>query len=68
MDKAMAGPKKSRAKGRKIGRNKAFCEAYRRTGEHEKSHAKRILKHLKRYGGGDLIAKHALARYQGRSI
>ncbi len=42
-------PKKGR-KNRKHGRNKTWCEAYRRSGRQEKNAAKRQARHLKRYG------------------
>lgn len=55
-----AAPKSSK-KGRKIGRNKAFCAAYRTHNTALTRKARRILSHLKRYGW-DAVACKALAR------
>ena len=45
-------PKGSRKKGksnRKHGRNERKCEAYKRAQKHEKSHIRRLLRHLERF-------------------
>lgn len=45
-------PKGSRKKGkknRKHGRNEKKCEAYERAQKHEKSHIRRLLRHLERF-------------------
>lgn len=42
--------RKKGRKNRKHGRNKAFCEKYRRSGTQEKNAAKRAARHLKCYG------------------
>lgn len=56
----------AQAKGRKgkIGKSKGSILAY--YGEHrrEKSHIRRILKHLKRYTGNDECALEALSRFK----
>lgn len=51
-------------KNRKHGRNKVKCEAYRREKRREKSHARRIEKHLKTYGYTDARAIEALKRFR----
>lgn len=63
---AQAGPvkkAKSTKKGRKVGRNKAYCEAYRRADKHRKSHISRLTAHLERQPG-DSLAQDALRRYK----
>jgi hypothetical protein len=52
------------AKGRKIGRNKASCEQYRREEKREKSKARRLLKHL-RFQPDDARAKTAFDALPG---
>ncbi|MDE2232535.1 MAG: hypothetical protein KGJ90_00185 [Patescibacteria group bacterium] len=52
----MAGPTKSS----KAGRNKTFCEAYRRAEKRTISHLKRAWKHVRRYGTTDHMAVHYL--------
>lgn len=42
---------KSSAKGRKIGRNKKWCQAYRASGQRERNKAIRLQKHLARFPG-----------------
>ena len=59
-------PKGSRKKGkknRKHGRNKKKCEAYKKLQKHEKSHIKRLTKHLSIHRN-DSQAKKALRRFQ----
>lgn len=47
----MAGiARKAGKKNRKLGRNKASCEAYKREGRREKNAALRQAKHEKRFG------------------
>jgi hypothetical protein len=41
-------PAKSSQKGRKIGRNKQKCEAYRKAGTREKNKARRIAREANR--------------------
>lgn len=45
-------------KGRKIGRNKDWCKAYRNSGRRERNKATRLLKHFKRYGTASASAVH----------
>lgn len=45
-------------KGRKIGRNKDSCKAYRNSGRRERNKARRLLKHFKRYGTASASAVH----------
>lgn len=45
-------------KGRKIGRNKDWCKAYRNRNQRERNKAKRLLKHFKRYGNASACAVH----------
>jgi len=54
---------KGTKKGRKYGRNLKKCARYRLECRHEKSHVRRIRRHLAKYGAGDLIANEALGRY-----
>lgn len=63
---AQVGPKqkaKSGKKGRKIGRNKAYCEAYRRADRHRLSHVRRLTAHIERQPE-DSLAQDALRRYK----
>lgn len=50
--------------GGKIDRNRKWCEQYRAAQKHEKSHVRRIVRHLARHGAGDAVAVAALARYR----
>lgn len=50
---------KSGKKNRKWGRNKAFCERYRREGRQELNRIRRIKRHLRKYPN-DLQAIMAL--------
>ena len=52
---------KKTGKGRKIGRNKRWCEAYRLRGQREKNKAVRLHKHLRRLPD-DAVAARALER------
>ena len=54
----MAGAAQS-GKGRKIGRNKKWCERYRQARRREKNKALRLRKHLGRFAG-DTVAMAAL--------
>jgi len=45
---AIAGPKKAKAKGRKLGRNSARCKAYRDRGQREKNRKRRIAREARR--------------------
>jgi hypothetical protein len=54
---------KGTKKGRKYGRNLKKCARYTLEHRHEKSHVRRIRRHLSRYGGSDSIAQEALVRY-----
>lgn len=59
-------PKGSRKKGkknRKYGRNERKCEAYRKAQKHEKSHVKRLTRHLVKFPQ-DEKAVEALRRYE----
>lgn len=60
---SVSGPKGSK-KNRKFGRNKVFCEAYRRSGRREKNKARRIERHLRIYPG-DGCAREALNKLFG---
>lgn len=51
-------------KTRKHGRNKVKCAEYRRLRKHEKSHVKRILKHMERYKDNSPMVLEALERYR----
>ena len=52
-------------KGRKVGRSKRNGQsmAYKNESRREKSHVRRIIKHLNRYGD-DLVALKALKHYK----
>ncbi len=56
----------SKPKGRKgkIGKKKGQMLAYRNESRREKSHIKRITRHLARYGSNDLVATEALKSYR----
>lgn len=59
----MAKRQKDKVKGcRKGGRNRAWCEAYRKAGTRERNKKRKILKHLKRHPN-DGVGKRALARF-----
>jgi hypothetical protein len=49
-------------KQRKYGRNKSDCTAYTSEHRHEKSHIRRIKRHLMRYGR-DKVAMDAMIKY-----
>lgn len=51
-------------KNRKYGRNKKKCEVYKKAHKHEKSHIRRLLRHLERFPE-DEQAKVALRVYEG---
>ena len=48
MADAIAGPKKAKAKGRKLGRNSGRCKAYRDRGQREKNRKRRIAREARR--------------------
>jgi hypothetical protein len=55
----MAKQKAGGKKGRKVGRNKVKCEAYRKSGRREINKARKIRKHTK-FHPNDLAALAAL--------
>jgi len=57
---------KRRGGMRKYGRNKVWCENYRRDGTREKNKAIRLAKHLARFPD-DLVAKHRHQVTYGKS-
>ena len=50
-------------KNRKYGRNKVKCAVYRLLKKREKSHIRRIIRHLRRHQN-DKVATEALERYK----
>lgn len=54
------------SKGRKIGRNKEWCKAYRLQRRHEKSHINRLARHLAAHPN-DQTAVAALKIYRGQN-
>jgi hypothetical protein len=56
----------SSKKQRKYGRNTKSPHnvMYKNENRHEKSHIRRIKKHLKRYGESDKVATEALTNYE----
>jgi len=63
--KSQSAPHKAKGskKGRKYGRNLKKCARYQLEHRKEKSHVRRIRRHLSKYGEGDLIARGALEHY-----
>ena len=57
----MAEQAKKTKKSRKFGRNKVFCERYRREGRREKAKTRQLKKHLARFPD-DLCATEAFKR------
>lgn len=58
----MSGIKaKGGKKNRKYGRNKTWCEAYRKRGQREINKRKKMIKHNKRFPN-DGVTERALAR------
>ena len=57
--------RKGGKKNRKFGRNLKKCARYKLEKRHEKSHRRRILKHIKKYKDDSTFVKEALARYGG---
>ena len=55
---------KGSKKGRKYGRNLKKCARYKLEGKHEKSHLRRILKHMKKYKDSSPFVLEALSRYR----
>lgn len=51
-------------KNRKHGRNEKKCEAYRFAKKHEKSHVRRLERHIRVYKDGSAMARNALEKYQ----
>lgn len=47
-----------KGKGRKIGRNADWCKAYRASSRRERNKAKKLLRHIGRYGATDHCAVH----------
>lgn len=45
-------------KGRKIGRNADWCKAYKGRNQRERNKAKKLLRHIDRYGATDHMAVH----------
>ena len=60
----MASKKIAGGKNRKHGRNKIWCDAYRKRGQREKNKAKKVLKHLAQHPN-DNVAKEYI---NGRKI
>ena len=59
----MARRQKDKVKGcKKAGRNRKWCEVYRKSGVRERNKLKKIQKHLKRFPN-DGVAERALARF-----
>lgn len=59
----MAKRQTQKVKGcKKAGRNRAWCEAYRKRGQREINKRKKIIKHMKRFPN-DRVAERALARF-----
>ena len=46
-------------------RNKVKCERYRREHRREKSHVRRLEKHMKRYHDSSPMVRNALEKYKG---
>lgn len=55
---------RKRGGARKIGRSKAKCGIYRTLCKRERSHIRRIEKHMKRYKDNSSTAKNALQKYR----
>lgn len=53
--------RKGGKKNRKVGRNAAWCLAYRNSGRRERNKARRLRRHLSAFPG-DRIAEAGLAR------
>lgn len=51
-------------KNRKFGRNKIKCAAYKAARKHEKSHIRRIERHIVKYKDESDGAANALVRYK----
>lgn len=51
-------------KGRKVGRNKVRCDAYRKSQRAEFNKARRLIKYLRKHSG-DAVAWSALERVAG---
>lgn len=49
---------------KKHGRGKKKCETYLRLNKREKSHIRRIERHMKKYKDDSLMAKRALEKYR----
>ena len=57
----MPEKQKIKAKGKKLGRNKKWCEVYRKLNHRLKKKIRRIKRHLKHHEN-DKVAKAALQR------
>lgn len=55
---------KRRSGDKKHGRNLRKCEFYRLKQKHEKSHIRRIKKHIRKYGDNSPCVMEALERYE----
>jgi hypothetical protein len=53
-------------KGRKIGRNKKWCEAYKNRGQRGINKVAPLLRHIKRYGTTDHTAVHCYNNLSAR--
>jgi len=60
----LANTKTGKTKGRKIGRNKTFCENYKRTKRREHNKGRRLVKYLRKHPQ-DLVARKALRKISG---
>ena len=56
--------RKSKSGVKKYGRNKTKCETYLRLKRREKSHIRRIERHMKTYKDNSPSVKVALAKYR----
>ncbi len=56
--------RKSKSGAKKYGRGKKKCETYLRLRKREKSHIRRIERHMKKYKDDSLMAKRALEKYR----
>ena len=55
---------KSKSGSKKHGRGKKKCETYLRLRKREKSHIRRIERHMKKYKDSSPVVKVALAKYR----
>jgi len=59
---------KGSKKNRKYGRNKIKCNRYRLEHRHEKSHIRRIRRHMAHYSDHSPAVVKALERYEGELL